>query len=153
MLTAKDIMTRDVLLARPQDRVDHILEVLKERKISGLPVVDDQGKLVGIVTINDILKQVARQAPRYYGLFGVFVTTEVITEDESFEEKVAHLGEMQVGQIMTRRVLIVHEDTPIDEVARLLMARAIKRVPVVSHGRVVGVVSRGDLVNVLGNKQ
>lgn len=112
-MTARDIMTREVVTVTPDTPVEELAKVLTDRRISGVPVVDEAGNVVGIATEADILAK---------GRVG------------------------KVADIMTREVISVCEDTPIDEIARVLADKGIKRVPVLREGKLVGIVSRADIV-------
>lgn len=115
--TAGDIMTRSVVTVAPHLSVAELAKLLADNGISGVPVVDGTGRLVGIATEADIL----RKRP----------------------------GQDTVQSIMTTQVIAVSEHEPIAEVACLLWMKRINRVPVVRAGRVVGIVSRGDIISAL----
>jgi CBS domain-containing protein len=112
-MDAHDIMTRNVFTTTPQTTVRDAARLLDEQHISGLPVVDEAGKIIGVVTEADIISKP---------------------------------GEV-VAEIMSRDVVAVNEDTPVEEIASLLSKRKIKRVPVVNEGRIVGIISRADIVH------
>jgi CBS domain-containing protein len=115
-MIARDIMTRKVITIRPEASAQEAAQLLYTHRISGLPVVDDHAKIIGIVTEADIISKVDREG-------------------------------LQVGDIMSREIIAVGEETPVDEIAALLTERRIKRVPVVSDGKLVGIVSRADIVH------
>lgn len=118
---AYEIMTRDVISISDSATVRDVIRRLAEYRVSGMPVVNRQQRLVGIVTEADVL-----------GFHG----------DES----------TSVTDIMTRRVITVSAETPTEQIAQLITSHRIKRVPVVAEDRVVGIVSRGDLVRVLASR-
>jgi CBS domain-containing protein len=121
MVTAKDMMIREVVSTRPSAKVEEVTRVLYHHEISGLPVIDDEKYVLGVVTEADIL---ARKA-----------------------------GQDTVGDIMSSPAYAVFEDTPLEEIAALLTERKIKRVPVVREGKLVGIVSRGDLIRALASRR
>lgn len=121
-MIASDIMTRKVITIHSEASAQEAAQLLDQFRISGLPVVDTQGDLIGIITEADIISKVNR-----YGLL-----------DQSG---------LRVADIMSRNVTTVDEDTPVGDIATLLTERKIKRVPVVRQGRLVGIVSRGDIVH------
>jgi CBS-domain-containing membrane protein len=108
-----EIMTRDVVTVPVDAPIREVAQLLARRRISGLPVCDDSGHIVGLVSEYDLI---------------------------------AKPGAQTAGDAMTRDVISVMEDTSVDEVRFLLVNRKIKRVPVLSGQRVVGIVSRADLV-------
>ena len=115
-MIARDIMTRTVCTTRPDTRAQEAAQLLSSKRISGLPVVDGHGNIIGIVTEADIISKVDRE-----GLI--------------------------VSDIMSREVIMIDEEMPVNEIAVLLTERKIKRVPVVTAGKLVGIVSRGDIVH------
>ena len=121
-MIASDIMTRKVITIHPEASVQEAAQLLDQFRISGIPVVNARGDLIGIITEADIISKVNR-----YGL---------LDQDG-----------MRVSEIMSRDVTTVNEDTPVGDIATLLTERKIKRVPVVREGRLVGIVSRGDIVH------
>jgi CBS domain-containing protein len=119
-LTAKDIMTKRVVTVSPRTTVKELTELLAAKKISGVPVVDEQKRVIGIATEADVL---------------------------------AHPGAKTVEEIMTKRVISVKPDTPVEEIAKLLAKKKIKRVPVIDEkGKLVGIVSRADIVKAFAGK-
>lgn len=121
-MIASDIMTRKVITIHPEASVQEAAQLLDQFRISGIPVVNATGDLIGIITEADIISKVNR-----YGL---------LDQDG-----------LRVADIMSRSVTTVDEDTPVGDIAMLLSERKIKRVPVVRQGRLVGIVSRGDIVH------
>ena len=108
----KEIMTRDVATIPATMPVEEIAALLQERRITGVPVVDDAGQVLGVVSEFDLISRQGTTA----------------------------------GDIMSAEVISVTEETDIEEVARLFVNRHIRRVPVLADGRLVGIVSRGDLL-------
>lgn len=143
-MRAKDIMTTDVATISPDTAVSDIARKLMENHISGLPVVDDQGRPVGMVSEGDLLRQVglAGEARRSWWL------RLVSTPEQDAKDFVKAHGR-RAADIMSTDVISVTEDTTTGEIARLLEERRIKRVPVLRDGVVVGIVSRGNLLHAL----
>lgn len=121
-MIASDIMTRKVVTISPEASAQEAAQLLDQFRISGLPVVDARGDLIGIVTEADIISKVNRNG--------------LLDQDG-----------LRVADIMSREVMTVGEETPVSDIATLLTERKIKRVPVVRQGRLVGIVSRGDIVH------
>ena len=117
-MQAQDIMTRDVIAIAHDASVQDAIRRLAEYQISGMPVLDRQRLLIGIVTEADVL---------------------------------ARSG-MRVTDIMTRRVITVAETTPVDQIAQILTSKRIKRVPVMAGTKVVGIVSRADIVKMMASR-
>ena len=146
-MNAAEVMTRQPITAGPTMSVRDVAKLLLEHRISGVPVMDASGALLGIVSEGDLVRppDVARDEQASWWL-------EVLAEGEDLAlEFLAYVraGDRLVRDLMTREVVTVEEETPLPEVARLLEEHRIKRVPVLRQGRVVGIVSRADLVRAL----
>lgn len=115
-MIARDIMTRKVCTIHPGASAQEAAQLLDQMRISGLPVVDEDGKIIGIITEADIISKVDREG-------------------------------LRVADIMSHEVTFVSEETSVSEIAMLLTDRKIKRVPVVNDGKLVGIVSRADIVH------
>jgi len=144
-MKARDIMTSPVITVGPDTPVHEIAALLFERRISALPVVED-GRLVGIVSEADLLHRheigtdcIAQSGSWWLRLFSA---------DRSIEDYIKSHAR-QARDIMTREVVSVAPDTAAAQVASVLETRGIKRVPVVDDGRLVGIVSRANLVQAL----
>lgn len=144
-MKASDIMTSPVLTVGPETQIKEIAALLFERRISAVPVVDG-GALVGIVSEADLLhrQEIGTECLGRGGAWWL----RLFTADPSVEDYVKSHAR-RARDVMTRRVATVSPDTPLAEVARLLEARNIGRVPVVDGGRLVGIVSRANLVQAL----
>lgn len=115
-MIARDIMTRKVISIDPGASAQEAAQLLYSHRISGLPVVDDLDRIIGIITEADIISKVDREG-------------------------------LTVRDIMSTEIIAVDEETPVNEIASMLTERRIKRVPVVCQGKVVGIVSRADIVH------
>jgi CBS domain-containing protein len=143
-----DVMTTDVISVDPDTTVRDLATLLAERGISGAPVVDSSGGLVGIVSEGDLLHRAEigtahrhRERRRSWWL-------DHFAADRAREYIKSHGG--KVKDVMTRDVVTVTEDTDLGDVAALLEAKRVKRVPVMRDGKVVGIISRANLVRALG---
>jgi len=150
-MRASDVMTANVLTVGPTTSVQELAVLLSQHNISGVPVLDAAGMLVGIVSEGDLLHRAETgterrdESPRrHQGWFERLIAGN----DESARDYVKAHGQM-VGDIMSRDIVSVEETTGLDEIADLLETRRIKRVPVVRDGKVVGIVSRANLVRAL----
>jgi CBS domain-containing protein len=134
-------MTPDVVRVGPEARVDEIARLMLEHHISAVPVVDAAGRLLGIVSEGDLVRRVetATAGRRAWWL-------ELLADPAALARDYVKTHGRRATDVMTRDVLTVGVDTPLEDVARLLERRRIKRVPVVRDGRVIGIVSRADLV-------
>jgi len=144
MLTAKDVMTAKVFTVAPDDTVRNVATLLTDHGVSALPVVDGD-KLVGIVSEGDLMRrEELGTAPRPRSWWLNVFTDSAATAADYTKAHARH-----VEAVMTKNVITVEEDTPLAEVADLLEKRRIKRVPVVHEGKLVGIVSRANLIRAL----
>ena len=146
-MNAAEVMTRQPVTASPDMSLRDVARLLLAHRISAVPVVDAVGKLVGIVSEGDLVRrgEVVRDEKQSWWL-------EVIADGERIApELLAYLrsGDRPVRNLMTPEVVTVEEATPLPEVARLLDQHGIKRVPVLRDERIVGIVSRADLIKAL----
>ncbi|HEX9096335.1 MAG TPA: CBS domain-containing protein [Candidatus Dormibacteraeota bacterium] len=132
-----EIMTRPVITVTPETGIKGAAQLLVQHEISALPVVDAKGELVGIVSEADLLPIETRPDPRSQA-------TPLAPTAGSSPQKVA--------EVMTRRVLTVPADCEVSQVARILLEADFRRVPVVEDRKVVGIVSRRDLVKVIATR-
>jgi CBS domain-containing protein len=147
-MRASDVMTTKVITASPETPVQELAALLSSQSISGVPVVDASNNIVGIVSEGDLLfrtethieRRTARKRSRWFDAF----TRE---QDAALDYIKTH--GRTVGDVMTRQITTVSETTHLAEVADLLETKRIKRVPVVRDGKVVGIVSRANLVRAL----
>ena len=141
-MKAGEVMTRNVVSTRADASVAEMVKLMLDNRISGLPVVDDRGHLVGIVTEGDCLRRAEtgteRRRPRW---------SEFLIGPGRLAEEYIHAHSRKVAEVMTQSPITITEDTSLDEVVHLMEARRIKRLPVVRNGKVVGIVSRANLLH------
>ena len=145
-MRATDVMTKNVVTIDENAPVREAARLLVEHRISGLPVVDADGHLIGLVTEADLI---ARQqaSPTHHPWWHRF-----FSDPERLAEEYRRSAGSTVGDVMTRAVICVDPRMPIEAIATLLERRGIKRVPVVEQGRLAGIVSRADLVRALAER-
>ena len=148
-MNAKDVMTTEVITVSPDTTVQALAALLSGRAISGAPVLDSAGQLVGIVSEGDLLHRAEtgteRSRPRRRRSWWLDSVAEEVEQARDYVK--AH--GRTVNDIMTREVISVSEDTDLPEIATLLETKQVKRVPVLRDGKVVGIVSRANLVRAL----
>lgn len=141
---ASDIMSTDVISVGTDSSVVEIASQLRKHGISAVPVVDTAGKLVGLVSEGDLMRRLKGSAETKGSWWlGVFSAPP-----DSIAEFVKTQGRT-ASDVMTRNVITIDPDTPIPDIARLLERNRIKRVPVVDSGRLIGIVSRANLLQAL----
>jgi CBS-domain-containing membrane protein len=149
-MKAADVMVTNVITVGPDACVQDVAHVLLSARISGVPVVGPNGELLGIVSEGDLMRRVEAGTgrPRPWWL-ALFTGKEVLAAEFIREHS------RKVTDVMTRDVITAAPDTPLSKIANLLEKNAIKRVPIVEGGKVVGIVSRANLLQALAslNKQ
>ena len=146
-MNARDVMTKAVVSMHPDTPVREIARLLLDKGISAVPVVDNDGAPIGMVSEGDLIRpdQAAREARREWWL-------EILAEGEQLNPEFlawVHSQKRAARAIMSAPVITVSEGAEVGEIARLLVAHRIKRVPVVRDGRVIGIVAREDLLRTL----
>ncbi|MBS7706082.1 CBS domain-containing protein [Chelatococcus asaccharovorans] len=129
-------MTTDVVSVRPDTSVKHVAKIMRDRRLSGLPVLDDEGKLAGIITEGDLMRRSE--------LYSTFLPAGNAAPDGPEGYVKGH--SWRVGDVMTAPVITAAETDSLPTLAALLTQHGIKRVPILHGDRVVGVVSRADLL-------
>ena len=145
-MKARDVMVSPVVTVMPNCSVKELAQTLLKHHISGVPVVDFQGRLVGIVSEGDLLhRSEARTERRSPWL-------RLMTADETLAAEYIKAHSRKVADIMVRDVVTADLETPLDEIATLMETNSIKRVPIVSNTRLVGIVTRANLVQAVASK-
>ena len=145
-MKVRDVMTRKVLSIEPNADVLQAVRSMLENKISGLPVVDADGNLVGIVTEGDFLRRsettTERRRPRWL---------EILVGPGRLADEYVHTHARKVGDVMTTEPHTVTEDTPLEGVVQLMEKHRIKRLPVVRGKLLIGIISRANLLRALAS--
>jgi CBS domain-containing protein len=147
-MKARDVMVRNPITVGPDDSVGKAINLLAEHDISALPVVDGAGEVVGILSEADLVRreELATDRRRPWWL-------EALTPATTLAEEFAKAHGRKVHEVMSDRVVSASEDTPLAEIASLLERNRIKRVPVLRGGKLVGIVSRANLIQALATQR
>jgi CBS domain-containing protein len=147
-----EIMTAEVVAFRRDTTIEEAISALNARGITGAPVVDDDGRLVGLLDDSDLILSEARvHAPSAIEILGAYIPLPGALD--RFRDEMQHALARTVGELMDPEPASVTTGGTLEDVATLMLEREVSRVPVVDgEGRVVGVVSRGDLVRALGRR-
>jgi CBS domain-containing protein len=145
-MKAKDVMTSPVVSVESDSSVLQAIEIMLQRRVSGLPVRDKKGRLIGIVTEGDFLRRAEtgtqRRRPRWL---------EFLVGPGRLAAEYARSHGRKVSEVMTTDPVTVREETPLEDIVTLMEKRQIKRVPVVREAYVVGIVSRANLLHALAS--
>lgn len=153
MQTAKDIMTSPALSVSENQSLKEVLELLAEKRFSGFPVIDEENRVIGVISDTDIIRysQSINVIP-LSNLSGWVSPYANINDLASMRKGFDMLHTTRVSQIMTKKVYTIYEDEPATEVAKLMNRRKINRVPVVDKdNKLIGIITRSDMVQCLAN--
>ncbi|WP_429815344.1 CBS domain-containing protein [Ensifer sp. B1-9] len=140
-MRVKDVMTTSVVKLSPDNSVRQAARIMLENHVSGLPVVDDEGRLVGLISEGDLIRRTELGG-------GVPIVDVTIAADERANAYVRR-SSWRVGDAMTADPVTIGEDASVARVAAVMQERGIKRIPVLRNGVLVGIVSRADLLQAL----
>jgi CBS domain-containing protein len=140
-MNAADVMVSNVITVGPDATVQEVAGILLKNKISAVPVVSQSGKILGIVSEGDMLRRVESHTLRHRSWW-----LQLLTADTTLREEFVKSHSHKVVDVMTPTVLTVSPETPLGEIASVLERNGIKRVPVVKDGKLVGIVSRANLL-------
>lgn len=148
-MKVKDVMNPNVVFCKPDDTVREVAKILKENNISGVPVIEDE-ELVGVVSEGDLLKLLIIPEKGELLLPSPFEVIEVpIREYLGWEETkkiLSDVGSIKVEEIMTKEVHTIPSEASVEEASEHMVRHRINRLPVIEDDRVVGIVTRGDII-------
>jgi CBS-domain-containing membrane protein len=144
MLTARDIMTREVVTIQPEASVEDLAKLLAEHRIGGAPVLDKSGGLVGVVTQSDLVQRSRDlELPPALNILDLHLFLETPSQ---FKRRLEKLLGNRVKDVMTGDPITIAPDTPVNEIARLMAAKGVHTLPVLEGGKLVGIVGKLDLI-------
>lgn len=141
-------METNVITVLPDTKIEELAKILIDNKISGVPVVDEHAKLIGIVTEGDLLHKRTKtpKTPMMNSFLGGLAYTK---EFEQYNSELQKLSACTASEIMTDTLAIVSEDTSIKEISSIMINKNINRVPVVKDDKLIGIVTRADVLKTL----
>jgi CBS domain-containing protein len=145
-MKARDVMVSPVITVKQSCTVREVAKTFVEHRISGVPVVDGQGKLVGIVSESDLMHRSEADTERKRSWWLL-----ALTADEVLAADYVKAHACRVSDIMSRNVITAAPDTPLRDIAAILEKNSFKRVPIMEDGRLVGIVSRANLVQAVAS--
>ncbi len=147
-MKVRDIMTKDVLSVKPDASVNEVAKLLGARDISGVPVVDDDGRVVGIITELDLIARNTRlEMPRFIEVLDWGRIP--LERPRHAQERLKHMLGTEARDVMTEKVITIGPEAEVEELAELMVKRRINPVPVVENDRLVGIVSRANLIDMM----
>lgn len=143
-MKVKDILIKDVVCLKPDTSAKEALSILTKRQISGLPVVDEQGKLVGMFTEKEVLCYVL---PCYIEKVGRFIYQ---ADPKATKKKFAELERVPVSKLMRKDMVTITGEAGLVEAARVMLTQKARRLPVLDDaGKMIGIIARNDVLNAL----
>ncbi|ABB32111.1 CBS domain containing membrane protein [Geobacter metallireducens RCH3] len=147
MLKVRDIMTTDVVSVKRETTIRELAEIFTKHRVGSVPVVDESGNLIGIVTESDLIEQdKSLHIPTVISLFDWVIYLE---SEKKFEKELQKMTGQTVGDLYTDTAEMVTPDTPVSEVADIMSSKKLHALPVVEGKRLVGMVSRIDLIRTM----
>ncbi len=147
MTTAADVMTTDLITAKPDTPLREVAKIIEEKQINGLPVVDDSGSLLGVVCESDLVSQ---NKPLHIPTVFVILDSLIPLENPwRLEKEFKRITATTVGDIYSHPAVSVTPDTDLSEVARIMTEKKYYTIPVVEGSKLVGVLGKGDVVRSL----
>ncbi|MBS4537431.1 CBS domain-containing protein [Clostridium sp. D2Q-11] len=145
MMKAKDIMTTEVITVLEDETIENVTELLIKNKISGVPVINEDNEVVGIVTETDLIfKDKDVHIPSYVPLLGGFILLESV---KKFEKQLKKVAAYKVKDVMSTPVIKVYEEDEVRKVVNMMLDRRINRVPVIDkEGKLKGIIARSDIL-------
>lgn len=148
---AKDIMTTDVIVAQKGDTISEVAKILISGKIGGLPVVDNENKVIGIISETDIIKKEKKvhSTPFVNVLEGIIF----LDDFNKMEKDLKEISAYKVEDLMSTNIIKVYEDDTFDNIANIMIKKSINRVPVVDNeNRIKGIICRYDIIRAMYNE-
>jgi CBS domain-containing protein len=143
----RDIMTTNVVKVKADASVSAIARLMAEQSISGLPVVDENDRVLGVVTELDMIVRNTRfKMPAFIAILDAIIYLET---PGHYRERVEHMLGTTAGEIMSEPAVTIGPDATIEDLAELMVNRRMNPIPVVEEGRLVGIVSRSDIIRLM----
>ncbi len=145
-MKAKDIMTREVITVREEDTIEEVVKLVLENRISGVPVINDENEVVGIITEADLIyREKDISIPTFLPLFEGFIFLDSI---KKFEDKLRKKAAYKVKNAMTTPVITVNQNEDVHRIANIMLSKRVNRVPVIDdEGKLVGIITRSNILS------
>jgi CBS domain-containing protein len=147
-MQVKEIMTSEVVTVSTTDSVEQCAKLLQEHDISGLPVLDEAGKVAGMITEGDLIRRASRvKAPGYLEILGGLI---YLGSPKKFVDELQRAMSLEAGQLMSKNLVSIKPDETVEKAATLMVEKKISRLPVIDeNSKLVGIVSRRDIMGSL----
>ncbi len=155
MIKVKDAMERNVIKFHADDKISDVAQKLRDNKISGAPIVDDNLIVIGIVSEGDIMRLLEVHSPRLNLILPspldiIELPIRMKYEMDEIAEDMNRAASVLIGEIMTKKVYTIKEDDDISDAAQFMDTHSVNRLPVVNdEGKLIGIITRGDLISAM----
>ena len=155
MIQVKDAMEKNVIKFHADDKISDVAQILRDNKISGAPIVDDNNKVIGIVSEGDIMRLLEVHSPRLNLILPspldvIELPLRMKYELDEIAEDMNRAASVIIGEIMTKKVFTIKEEDDISDAAQFMDTHSINRLPVVDdEGKLIGIITRGDLISAM----
>jgi len=150
MLTAKDIMTTKVITVQQDTSVNKLAEILWEKKISGAPVLDDDGKVISVVTESDLIDQ--NKKIHIPTMISILDSVIFLESSQKTEKEIKKMAGNTVQDICAMNLVAVSEDTGLDEIATIMSEKKVHTLPVMEGDKLIGVIGKSDIIRSMANQ-
>lgn len=148
---AKDIMTTDVIVAKKDDNISSVANLLIQQKIGGLPVVDEKYKVVGIISETDIIQREKHISPPEY--VNILQGLVLLEDLKVIEQDIRKIASYKVEDLMSTEIIKVNEEDSFDDIANVMIRKSVNRVPVVDEENTLkGIICRYDIIKAMYNE-
>jgi CBS domain-containing protein len=149
-MKVKDVMVKDVISLKPSDTVKDAFEKFHENNISGCPVVNEKGEVIGIFTETDLLKSLNKYQREFRMIYPPYIPIGISFVETKKQKKVLNtlqeIGNMTVEKVMRTSVITISSDESIEHALQLMVENSVNRLPVVKSNKLMGIITRGDVI-------
>lgn len=149
MITAKDIMETNVISVTPETEINDAAKLLLDNHINGVPVVDDHDKIIGILCQSDLIFQ-QKEVP-FPPIFTVLDSFIPLSSSQKMEDEFKKISAVKVEQAMIKNPVVVSPDTPVTEIASLMVEKHFHTIPVAKDNKVIGIIGKEDVLKTMIN--
>lgn len=145
-MKAKDIMTREVITVKEEDTIEEVVKLILEHRISGVPVINDENEIVGIISEADLIyREKDISIPTFIPLFEGFILLDSV---KKFEDKLRKKAAYKAKNAMTSPAITVNQNEDVHRIANIMLNKRINRVPVTDdEGKLVGIITRSNILS------
>ncbi|MCE5215226.1 MAG: CBS domain-containing protein [Methanobacterium sp.] len=155
MIKVKDAMERNIIKFHADDKISDVAQILRDNKISGAPIVDDNLKVIGIISEGDIMRLLEVHSPRLNLILPspldlIELPIRMKYEMDEIAEDMNRAASVLIGEIMTKKVFTIKAEDDISDAAQFMDTHSVNRLPVVDEeGKLIGIVTRGDIISAM----